>query len=115
MAQLGRALRSGRRGRVFESRHSDIRKRAESLGISRGSALFYTFKTQNLIPLSKKSLIPYFKIKIPELLLYLEALSSEGGRLEDCLIPERFSLDSPPAICDWSELINLARRTASSP
>ena len=24
MAQLGRALRSGRRGRVFESRHSDF-------------------------------------------------------------------------------------------
>ena len=24
MAQLGRALRSGRRGRVFESRHSDL-------------------------------------------------------------------------------------------
>ena len=25
MAQLGRALRSGRRGRVFESRHSDFK------------------------------------------------------------------------------------------
>ena len=24
VAQLGRALRSGRRGRVFESRHSDV-------------------------------------------------------------------------------------------
>lgn len=27
VAQLGRALRSGRRGRVFESRHSDFKKR----------------------------------------------------------------------------------------
>ena len=29
VAQLGRALRSGRRGRVFESRHSDYLKEAE--------------------------------------------------------------------------------------
>ncbi len=101
---------------MFESRHSDIRKRAEPLGISRGSALFLHIQNAEFnSPIDKKSLIPYFKIKILELLLYLEALSSEGGRLEDCLIPERFSLDSPPAICDWSELINLARRTASSP
>ena len=31
VAQLGRALRSGRRGRVFESRHSDFWKRTVKL------------------------------------------------------------------------------------
>ena len=34
VAQLGRALRSGRRGRVFESRHSDLPEKPVYKGIA---------------------------------------------------------------------------------
>ena len=41
VAQLGRALRSGRRGRVFESRHSDFIESAGFLENKRFGAFLF--------------------------------------------------------------------------
>ncbi len=40
VAQLGRALRSGRRGRVFESRRADYNRKARILTFYKDSGLF---------------------------------------------------------------------------
>ena len=52
MAQLGRALRSGRRGRVFESRHPDLKAQAVMPALNLFQILWDNYKGVYLIPLS---------------------------------------------------------------
>lgn len=56
MAQLGRALRSGRRGRVFESRHSDWLQGWRHKGLQISAVSFFLMK----IPIIKNFVKNFF-------------------------------------------------------
>ena len=56
MAQFGRALRSGRRGRKFESCHSDFEKELAGILLNKDSGIFYV---KFVYPVYKKAKADY--------------------------------------------------------